>query len=59
MSGLVGTIWDSKSGMAPVEVVADPSPSSPIRWLLVKGAGGRHRHITLAGLSRKFTKRPA
>lgn len=59
MSSLVGTVWDSKKGMAPVTVVGDAFAcnDSSARWLLVKGAGGRHRHITLAGLSRKFTRR--
>lgn len=55
---LVGTVWDSKTGMAPVTVVGDSSPHEGIhRWLLVKGAGGRNRWITMAGLLRKFTER--
>lgn len=57
MSNLVGSVWESKKGMAPVEVVADPTPASPMRWLLVRGAGGRQRHITLDGLTRKYVRR--
>lgn len=53
---LVGTAWESKTGMAPVTVVGDSSPHGGVdRWILVAGAGGRKRWITVAGLFRKFT----
>lgn len=53
---LYGTVWKSKTGMAPVTVIGDSSPhEGPSRWVLVRGAGGRNRWITVAGLSRKFT----
>jgi hypothetical protein len=53
---LEGTAWKSKTGMAPVTVVGDSSPTEgPGRWILVEGAGGRKRWITVNGLFRKFT----
>lgn len=55
--GLVGTVWRSKTGMAPVTVIGDSAPhEGSSRWILVRGARG-NRWITVAGLMRKFTER--